>query len=85
MRFTHNEVNFQTKYEYHQNAQEHILWIFFNNKHIWQEICQTKKKLWKNKFTKKWDLISEQQPSLLWSLMPNQLGHQAMCWMGCVE
>ena len=27
-------------------------------------------------------MISQQQLSLLWSLTPNQLGHQVMCWMG---
>ena len=27
-------------------------------------------------------MISQQQPSLFWSLTPNQLGHPAMCWMG---
>ena len=30
----------------------------------------------------KWDLISQQQPSLLWSLTPNHLGHRVLCWMG---
>ena len=30
----------------------------------------------------RWDLISQQQPSLLWSLTPNQLGHGVLCWMG---
>ena len=29
-----------------------------------------------------WDLISQQQPSLLWNLMPNHLGHGVLCWMG---
>ena len=28
-----------------------------------------------------WDLISQQQPSLLWSLTPNHLGHWVLCWM----
>ena len=29
-----------------------------------------------------WDLISQQQPPLLWSLTPNHLGHGVLCWMG---
>ena len=29
-----------------------------------------------------WDLNSQQQPPLIWSLMPNQLGDPDMWWMG---
>ena len=51
---------------------------------IWQKICQIKNygkiNLLKSCF--QWDLISQHQPLLLWSLTPNQLGHPDMCWMG---